>query len=276
MRQISSTRWEKIRDSFITKIQEIKPNRIELKNDYKPLYLKSFFSKIDKSKDKLRSYFSKWKKNTLEKKYKDKIDSFKSIILKNSAFNIKNRTNRDLLFKYFYKWRSSDLKKEIKDDYYLKIIKGLNTMSPYTKKLISKEPFDNKNIEAFGSNKIKKNKNKRKLLKSIIKSRENNEKKSTENLMRKAFNKWIRNKYEFNNENIVLKGTILLLIKKKLVQKLLQKSSMLAFETSTTQFLTSSRVKFLSSPLYRSILLISFSTTTALLPTLSTIYSTTS
>lgn len=39
LRQISSTRWEKIRDSFITKIQEIKPNRIELKNDYKPLSL---------------------------------------------------------------------------------------------------------------------------------------------------------------------------------------------------------------------------------------------
>ena len=218
---IDITYIKKMREGF-DKLYNIYNNRVfyflkklikNTKKDYKPLYLKTFFSKIDKSKDKTRSYFDKWKKITLEKKYKGKIDSFKSIILKNSAFNIKNRTNRDLLFKYFYKWRNSDLKKEIKDDYYLKIIKGLNTMSPYTKKLISKEPFD----------KIKKNKNKSKLLKSIIKSKENNEKKSTENLKRKAFNKWIRNKYEFNNENIVLKGTILFLIKKKLIQKLLQK-----------------------------------------------------
>lgn len=37
LRQISSTRWEKIRNSFIEKIQEIKPNINELKIDYKPI-----------------------------------------------------------------------------------------------------------------------------------------------------------------------------------------------------------------------------------------------
>lgn len=41
LRQISSTRWEKIRDSFISEIQGIKPNKTELKKDYKPISIAS-------------------------------------------------------------------------------------------------------------------------------------------------------------------------------------------------------------------------------------------
>ena len=177
----------------------------------KSLYLKSFFKKwiIDKPKYILKKNLDIWGKNVLIEEYKNIILNFKSIILKNSSRRIKERSNRDLILKCFYKWKNINNKNE---NYYLNIIKALDKICNYTKKLISKQVF----------HQIKNTKNNKKYIIKIIKYRSKNEKKDEE-MLRKIFNKWKNNKKNIKEEIPNLKGKIIFKTKKNLNKKLLSK-----------------------------------------------------
>ena len=177
----------RVREGF-DKLHKIYDNRAltvlvklyrKMGKDYRPYYLKSIYNRLNKPRSTLREVFDRWRRNTEREKVKENILNLKAKFIKQNANRVKERSNRDKLLKAFFKWRNECRKPE---EYYPKMMKGLNLLKHYINNKDCKEPFT----------KLKSSKNYKRRLNPILKNRTKNENKLKKDILRKTLNKWRR------------------------------------------------------------------------------------
>ena len=175
----------KVREGF-EKIQKLYTNRAfeimmrlyrKMNKDFRPKYLLSLAKRLVKPRMTLRDCLNRWRRiNDIEKSNKN-IQILKGRILKGNAGRIKERNKRDLLIKAFYKWRAECKKPE---EYYPKILNGLNIISHLFKNKLCKKPFEN----------IKKSKNYKRRLIPLLKKKRHSQKRFNKDILKNTLNKW--------------------------------------------------------------------------------------
>jgi hypothetical protein len=202
----------RVREGF-DKLHKIYDNRAltvlvklyrKMGKDYRPYYLKSIYNRLNKPRSTLREVFDRWRRNTEREKVKENILNLKAKFIKQNANRVKERSNRDKLLKAFFKWRNECRKPE---EYYPKMMKGLNLLKHYINNKDCKEPFT----------KLKSSKNYKRRLNPILKNRTKNENKLKKDILRKTLNKWRRKINLGNIKN--LKTELMLKTKQDLKKK---------------------------------------------------------
>ena len=183
----------KVRQGF-DKLNKIYTNRAfeilmrlfrKINKDFRPRYLLSLKKRLLKPRNTLRDVLNKWRRVNENEKSKKNIRILKGRILKGNAGRIKERNKRELLIKAFYKWRAECRKPE---EYYPKILNGLNIVSHIIKNKLCKKPFDN----------VKKSKNYKRRLIPLLKRKRQVQKKNNKDMLRNTLNKW-RNQVKKSN-----------------------------------------------------------------------------
>ena len=179
---------KRVREGF-DKLHKIYDNRAltifvrlyrKMNKDFRPQFLNSIYTRLNKPRSTIRECLNRWRRVNEREKAKESILNLKAKFIKQNAKRVKERTNRDLLLKAFFKWKHECRKPE---EYYPKIVKGLNLLKHYVNNSDCKVPF----------NKLKSSKNYQRRLNPILKNRNKNENRIKKDILRKTLNKWRKN-----------------------------------------------------------------------------------
>ena len=157
--------YDKLHKLYINRAFEILMRLYRKMNkDFRGRYIISLSKRLIKPRMTLRDAFNIWKRIIEIENSKNNIKILKGKIIKGNAGRIKERNRRELLIKAFYKWKAECKKPE---EYYPKIINGLNIISHIIKNKLCKKPFNN----------IKKSKNYNRKLINLLKKKRHSQKK---------------------------------------------------------------------------------------------------
>ena len=175
----------------------------KMNKDFRGRYIISLSKRLIKPRMTLRDAFNIWKKIIDIENSKNNINILKGRIVKGNAGRIKERNRRELLIKAFYKWKAECKKPE---EYYPKIIKGLDIISYIIKNKLCKKPFNN----------IKKSRNYKKKLINLLKKKRHSQKNFNKEVLKNKLNKW---KDQIKKDNIKeLKSNFILKTKKGILK----------------------------------------------------------
>ena len=170
--------YDKIHKLYINRAFEILMRLYRKMNkDLRGRYIISLSKRLMKPRITLRDAFNIWKRIIDIENSNNNIKNLKGKIIKGNVGRIKERNRRELLIKFFYRWKAECKKPE---EYYPKIINGVNIISHIIKKKLCKKPFDN----------IKKSKNYKRKLINLLKKKRHSQKKFNKEMLRNILNKW--------------------------------------------------------------------------------------
>ena len=170
--------YDKINKLYINRAFQILMRLYRKMNkDLRGRYIISLSKRLMKPRITLRDAFNIWKRIIEIDNSKNNIKILKGKIIKGNAGRIKERNRRELLIKSLYKWKAECKKPE---EYYPKIINGINIISHIIKNKLCKKPFD----------KIKKSKNYNRKLINLLNKKRHSQKKFNKEMLRNKLNKW--------------------------------------------------------------------------------------